>query len=461
MFARCPAIRYEALSCRNAGPFETGWYMILPIRNNGSASFDLTRKLARPGSANGQRSNGPVGQPGLMRTMNLRAVFEIIAGEGPVAATRLVQATGLAKPTVSEVLRQLLDNDLIARAGRTSGQVGPSAQLYEVSSTSGVVIGIDVGYEWLRVVAADLSGKVIARADERARRRSARQLIEQVGGLVEQVAGPIGSATRSLAVVGTPGALRPGDSHLALAPPLPGWERPEVLSGLRELVACPVLFEHGVNLAAIGELSRGAGRGVDDFVLVSIGTGLGMGVVLDGRLHRGASGMAGEVGYLPTAGAEHIEAAIGPLRGQGAMERLVSSHAVVDLAKEAGLSPAGSAAAVIDAARAGDPVALQVVDTIAARLAFCIASVAAVLDPELVILGGGIGTGAGPLLLEPLRRNLAAISPLRPRLGTSDLGSAAVVVGAVTEGLRLVVERLFDVDAPPTPALVGSPGGTS
>src|SRR3954471_9834350 len=279
--------------------------MILPIDANGD-----TTSVRRSMNGNG-RTNGAVGQPGLMRTMNLRAVFEIIAGEGPVAATRLVQATGLSKPTVSEVLRQLLDNDLIARAGRTSGQVGPSAQLYEVSSTSGVVLGIDVGYEWLRVVAADPSGKVVARADERARRRSARHLLEQAGGLVEQVAEPIGSATRYLAVVGTPGALRPGDSHLALAPHLPGWERPEVLSGLRELVACPVVFENDVNLAAIGELSRGAGRGVDDFVLVSIGTGLGMGVVLDGRLHRGASGMAGEVGYLPTAGAEHIESATG------------------------------------------------------------------------------------------------------------------------------------------------------
>lgn len=430
--------------------------MILPIDTNGEATLDLVRR----GSNGVQRSNGAVGQPGLMRTMNLRAAFEIVAAEGPVTATRLVQGTGLSKPTVSEVLRQLLDYGLIARAGRTSGQVGPSAQLYEVSSASGVVIGVDVGYEWVRVVSADLSGKVIARADERARRRRARDLIEQVGQLVEQVAGPIGSTTRYLAVVGTPGVFRPGDSHLALAPHLPGWERPEVLSSLRDRVACPVVFENDVNLAAIGELARGAGRGVRDFVLVSIGTGLGMGVVLDGRLHRGASGLAGEVGYLPTAGAEHIEAAIGPLRGQGAMERLVSSHAVIELAKDSGMSHAGSAAAVIDAARAGDPAALQVVATIASRLAFCIASIAAVLDPELVILGGGIGTGAGPLLLEPLRRNLAAISPLRPRLGISELGSAAVVDGAVTEALRLVVERIFDVDGPSSPALASAAGVT-
>ena len=432
----------------------TDWYMILPIDEN----REETLGVARRGSDGGHRGNGAVGQPGLMRVMNLRAAFEIVAAEGPVAATRLVQGTGLSKPTVSEVLRQLLEYGLIARAGRTSGQVGPSAQLYEVNSASGVVIGVDVGYEWVRVVSADLSGKVIARADERARHRRARDLIEQVGRLVEQVAGPVGSTTRYLAVVGTPGVLRPGDSHLALAPHLPGWERPEVVSSLRDLVACPVVFENDVNLAAIGELGRGAGRGVRDFVLVSIGTGLGMGVVLDGRLHRGASGLAGEVGYLPTAGAERVETATGPRRGQGAMERLVSTHAVIELAKDSGLARATSAAAVIDAARAGDPAALRVVATIAARLAYCIASIAAVLDPELVILGGGIGTGAGPLLLEPLRRNLAAISPLRPRLGISELGSAAVVDGAVTEALRLVVERIFDVDGPSNPVVVSAQG---
>jgi predicted NBD/HSP70 family sugar kinase len=401
--------------------------------------------LARRSAGTGHRGNGAVGQPSLIRTLNLRAAFEIVAVEGPVAATRLVQGTGLSKPTVSEVLRQLIDYGLIVKAGRTSGQVGPSAQLYEVSGASGVVLGIDIGYEWVRVVSADLSGKIIARADERARRRSARQLVEQVGRLVDQVAGAVGSATRYLAVVGTPGVLLPGDSHLALAPHLPGWEQPAVLSSLRELVACPVVFENDVNLAAIGELARGAGRGVRDFVLVSIGTGLGMGVVLDGRVHRGAMGLAGEIGYLPMQRSEQSVGAAS-IRGPGSAERLISSQAVIDLAKQAGLPQTSSAASVIDAARAGDVVALQVVATIAERLAHCVAAVAAVLDPELVILGGGIGTGAGQLLLEPLQRNLAAISPLRPRFGISELGSAAVVDGAVTEALRLVVERIFDVD---------------
>src|ERR1043165_785676 len=151
------------VTCGNTGPSAADWYTILPIDTNSDAILHMTGDVARRRSNGGQRSNAAVGQPGVMRTMNLRAAFEIIAAEGPVAATRLVQATGLSKPTVSEVLRQLLDYGLIARAGRTSGQVGPSAQLYEVSSASGVGIGADVGYEWERVVAAALSGKAAPR----------------------------------------------------------------------------------------------------------------------------------------------------------------------------------------------------------------------------------------------------------------------------------------------------------
>src|SRR4051794_41100582 len=210
---------------------------------------------------NGERNAATVGQPSLLRTINRRAVFELVASDGPVAAARIVRATGLSKPTVSEVLRQLLDLGLVSKVGRTQGQVGPSAQLYDVDPNCGSVLAIDVGREWIRVVAADLAGKVIARADERAARRSARHVVEQIDRLVTHVEGEAGSSTRRLAVLGTPGVLQSDNSHFALAPQLPGWEQPEVVTSLRERLACPVLFENDVNLAAIGELTRGAGRG--------------------------------------------------------------------------------------------------------------------------------------------------------------------------------------------------------
>jgi predicted NBD/HSP70 family sugar kinase len=379
--------------------------------------------------------------------MNLRATFDLVASDGAVAATRIAQETGLSKPTVSEVLRQLLELGLIRKVGRTTGQIGPSAQLYGVDQRAGWVLAVDVGQLWIRAVAADLSGKVIAKADERTKSQRARGMIGQIDALAAQVAVEAGSRKPYMAVLGTPGVVRPGEGHLALARLL-GWERPEVLEELRARLAVPVVFENDVNLAAIGELSRGAGRGVDDFVLISVGSGVGMAVVLNGSLYRGASGLAGEIGYLP----------IGTVRPtgrgsarwhEGAFERSVSSGAILELAQEAGLGPITSAAAVIDEARAGDEAALGVVSTIAERLAYGVAAVAAVLDPELVVLGGGIGTGAGHLLVEPLRRVLTTISPLRPRMAVSDLGSGAVLIGAVSEGVRLVKEQIFGSDNAP------------
>ena len=393
-----------------------------------------------------------VGQPSLLRAINRRVVFELVASDGPVAATRIAAATGLSKPTVSEILRQLVGLGLVSKVGRSQGRVGPSAQLYAVDPSCGFMLAIDVGQQWLRVVAADLSGAVIARADERPRRRNAHQIVDQVEHLVANVEREAGSGARRLVVFGTPGVLRPGDTHLELAPQLPGWEHPEVITSLREHLACPVLFENDVNLAAIGELVRGAGRGVRDFVLISVGTGVGMAVVLDGKLHRGASGLAGEIAYLPIG---PVERATRPRRSgrwhEGAFERLVSSRAIVELAREAGLGQLSSAAPVIEAARNGSDSARDVVATIAERLAHGVAAVTAVIDPELVVIGGGIGSGAANLLLDPMRVTLERISPLRPRLAVSERGPTAVLDGAVHEGLRHVLDDVFGAEAKSAP----------
>jgi predicted NBD/HSP70 family sugar kinase len=388
-----------------------------------------------------------VGQPGLLRAINLRAAFELVASQGPLTTTHVVQGTGLSKPTVSEVLRQLLELGLIRRVGRTRGQVGPSSQLYGVDPQSARVLGIDVGRHWLRVVAADLSGKVITRLDERVRRRNAYAMIDQLDRLVSRVSAEAGAGKRSVTVVGTPGVLRPGASHFVLAPLLPGWERPAVLTELLDRLPGPVIIENDVNLGAIAECSQGIGRGVGVFVLLWIGNGLGMAVVLDGKLHRGASGLAGEIGYLPIGSFDHIKRGRGMARwNAGAYERSVCAGAFLELAEEAGLGHVSTAAAVIDAARDGNAAACGVVSTIAERLAYGVAAVAASLDPELVILGGGIGAGAGHLLVEPMRRTLEQISPMQPRLAVSDLGSAAVLDGAVSEGVRRIKQDIFGAD---------------
>jgi predicted NBD/HSP70 family sugar kinase len=389
-------------------------------------------------------------KPSLLRAINLRTTFELVHTGGPVAAPHVVRSTGLSKPTVSEVLGQLVNLGLLRRVGRTSGLPGPSAQLYDVNPRAGWVLSLDVGREWVRAALVDLTGAVVGRRATRTPRSTAKAVISQLRQAAETLAGEAGISLEDMSqvVVGTPGVLRPGADHLSLAPQLAGWESPKVIPAIREALVAPVVFENDVNMAAVGEHVHGVAQDSEDFVLLSVGTGVATGVFVDGALRRGAAGLAGEIGFLRL----DLDAEVGPGHratwGTGAYESLVGSAAIVALAREHGMRGASSVAAIFDAARHGDPIADRVVRIEARRLAHAIAAVAAVLDPELVVLGGGIGTGGGDLLLRPIAEALASISPFSPRLEVSTLGVDAVIAGCSTTGLRLAFDRIFGSDTP-------------
>jgi predicted NBD/HSP70 family sugar kinase len=384
-------------------------------------------------------------QPSLLRAINLRSTFDSIQARGPIGARQVVRQTGLSRPTVGDVIAQLLDLGLIRRVGRTQGHPGPSAQLYDVDPRAGWVLSLDVGRNWVRAALTDLTGAVVARTASRTSASTAPAVIDQLRQEAERLAteAGIGLADVHQVVVGTPGVIRPGEDHFSLAPNLPGWETAAVVSDIRRAMVAPVLFENDVNLSAVGEHVQGVAQGVDDFVLLAIGTGVGMGVVLDGELRRGATGLAGEIGYLaldmdsPTS--ERVAA-----WGAGPFEALVSSSGILNLAHNLGVPGVSSPADVFAAARSGNAEAATVVQIEARRLAHAIAAIAAVLDPQLVVLGGGIGTGGGDLLLRPVVEALAAISPFSPRLAVSALGADAVIAGAAATGLRLALDRIFE-----------------
>jgi predicted NBD/HSP70 family sugar kinase len=205
-----------------------------------------------------------------------------------------------------------------------------------------------------------------------------------------------------------------------------------------------VVFENDVNLAALGERWRGIGRTVDDFVFFHVGTGVGLGIVVGGELFKGANGAAGEVAYLPLAAADPHDRAN---RRRGALETAIGADGVLVTARRAGVRGVSSAADVFRAAREGDAKAGKAVETVAAGIALGIAAIVPVLDPSLVILGGGIGRNAD-VLREPIERELRAFSAVRPRIEASALGEEAELMGAVSLALDAAQERLFSrVDA--------------
>src|SRR5215469_607809 len=210
------------------------------------------------------------GTPRLLRAINDRAALELLLERGPLTRAQLGELTGLSKVTASQLVERLEERGLVARVGEQAGGRGPNAQLYAVVPASGFVVGVEIGPEHAVIEAA----------------RNAKAPIQRVRRVV----------------LGTPGLVDPSTGDLSFAFDLPRWQR-GLLAALREDLKRPVVFENDVNLAAVAEAHAGAARGVDDFLLLWLGRGVGMAVMLGGRLHRGVSGAAGEIGYLPVAGA--------------------------------------------------------------------------------------------------------------------------------------------------------------
>jgi predicted NBD/HSP70 family sugar kinase len=391
------------------------------------------------------RPHRPGGTPRLLRAHNERALLECLRSAGPSSRPGLARIAGLSKPTVSQALANLESVGLVRPVGPASPSLGRTAMLYEVDPTAGYVVGIDIGRAWIRVAAADLSGEIVARRDERNRARSGSALVRSVAAVAHEVVEAAGLTWKQVAhtVVGGPGVFDPDSDRLRHAPNVPGWSRPGVMSELREALPPTVALDNDANLAAVGERSYGSGRDARTFVYVSVGTGIGMGVIIDGELYRGAHGAAGEVGYLPLGEDGAGGAAGRDARRRGILEEAASADAVVRTAKRLGMQGATSAKRVFAAARAGDELALAAVDAEAQRLALVVGTVAAIVDPEFVLLGGGVGSNID-LLRPPLERRLGELTPLAPPVAEGELGQDAIVLGAVASALDTARDLVFE-----------------
>jgi predicted NBD/HSP70 family sugar kinase len=219
---------------------------------------------------------------------------------------------------------------------------------------------------------------------------------------------------------------------------LRGWDRPAALAGLRAAFGSSLVMENDVDAAALAERALGHGRDADNFAFVHIGTGIGMGLVLAGQLLRGAHGVAGEIAFLPLtggAGADEHDA-----RKRGTLEAAASASGVVRAARRGGMRGPVSARRVFAAAASGDQRALAVVAEEARLVAKTICAIITVVDPELIVLGGGIGRAPG--FAESVAAELEQMAPVMPSIQVSALGSDAVVDGCLAAGTELAWSRV-------------------
>ena len=276
------------------------------------------------------------------------------------------------------------------------------------------MLGLDVGREYLRGAIADLTGRD-PQQDLRRGRTPAKVTIESANWSrwpkrsLEDAG--LSSSDITQTVIGSPGVYDPQRDALALAGDLPGWDSPAVLVDLREAFGATVMVENDIDVAALAERAHGHGRNVDSFAFVSVGTGLGMGLVLGGKLHRGAHGAAGEIGYMPFS--EGHGADVEDARQRGSFEAASTAAAVVRAASRAGVSRRASRRKKSSARPPdGDAGAAAIVAEEALLVAKAVCAVITVVDPDLVVLGGGIGQAPG--FMAAVQVNLASMAPVLP-----------------------------------------------
>ena len=406
--------------------------------------------------ATGQIRAGQAARPQLLRALNEQLLLQHIRQLGRCSRAELARLSGLSKPTVSLALANVERSGLVREAGQRTGVPGRSAVLYEVRPEAGYVLGLDIGHQYLRGALADLTGEAVARSALRTRASNMSGRVSELVRLADELCAAAGIDRSSVTqtVIGSPGVYDPRRNAITLAGGLAGWGKPAVLAELRQAFGEQLVVENDVDAASLAEREHGHGREVSTFVFVWIGTGIGMGLVIDGKLHRGVHGVAGEIAFMPISGGQGADPE--DARRRGTLEAAGSATAVVRAARRAGMRGSVSARRVFQAAKAGDERAAAVVADEAELIARAVCAIVTVIDPELVVLGGGIGQAPG--FAEAVAAQLDRLSPVQPEVRVSALGTEAVVDGCLASGAGLAWQRLTAM-LPSLSASDGAAGG--
>jgi glucokinase-like ROK family protein len=403
-----------------------------------------------------------------MREANNTLVLRVIRQQGPLARVAIARRTGLSRTTVSSIVDGLLAEGVAREGGMLSAAPngGRRPTLVHFNESAGVILGVDFGRTHYTLLATDLHAHVIARKSGPCDTSlgpdvllprlisEIRQLVSESDLDWDRVVG-VG--------VGIPGPVDATLNVLVTPPRMAGWDRVDVTGILSKALGTPVLLNNDANLGALAEGRYGAALGASNFIYVKVGTGIGCGLVIDGKIYRGSSGVAGEFGHS-TVDRDGPLCACG---NRGCLEAVAGAPEIVRSALHAGYGQGEAmmratgdgaeplrglrtqasdleidVAEVIEAALQGDPACVFAVTQAAERIGIALAGLVNLVNPSVITLYGSVAR-AGELLLDPIRaaireRSLLAASQA-VRVRTSALGDSAIALGAAT----MVIDAIF------------------
>lgn len=388
-----------------------------------------------------QRTNGAGTDHGVMRELNRALVLDVLRREPtPLSRAALAKRTGLAKPTVSVIVDDLLSSDLVREVGtgRTTNEGGRPPILLEFNARSHLLVGVHIGVVHTTAVVADARGVELDRVRADTPRDDADAAVERVTAVVTDLVAAVEIGAGGVAGVGVcvPGLVDLHRGTCLLAPNL-GWRDVPLTEMLQERLGAPVHVHNTAQACAVAETIDGAAKGASEVALIYAGSGVGAGLVSRGELVRGFAGIAGEIGHCRVEGGT-ARCACGKT---GCLETVASAPALLRAAAAAGIAtgprhddPEHGVEALHAAALAGNRGARDVIAAAGGELGRAAAWLINLCNPEVLIVGGGLA-GLGELLLGPFRE--AALADALPQAATRvsirpwALGQDAKARGAV------------------------------
>jgi len=341
-----------------------------------------------------------------LRERNRERVLGVLRERGRVSQAEIARATGLSRTTVHSLMADLKDGGLVQElegaTPRSRGGGRPGVQL-ALKDSSRVALGVDIGHSHVQVAVSDLAHNILAerRCELDVNNRAAETLDASARLAGEALAAAGADRTHVIGVgVGIPGPVDRERGTTSSATILPGWVGVRIVEAMEERLGLPVQIENDANLGALAELTWGAGRGCSHFAYVKAATGIGAGLVIDGRLLRGASGTAGEIGHttLDEAGA------LCYCGNRGCLETVASGPAIIQLLTRGAEEPL-TLSEVIERAAVGDVRCRRAITDAGREMGVAVAGLCNLINPERVIIGGLLSR-AGNVLLAPLRESL-------------------------------------------------------
>ncbi len=362
------------------------------------------------------------------------------------ASTRaeLVELTGLARSTVAQRIDALLAQRLVVPAGSSASTGGRPPKTFAFNRSAGVVLAADLGATHSRVAVTDLAGDVLAEGREDIPiARGPEPVLEWLERTFDRLLEESGSDRESVrgVGVGVPGPVE-FKTGTPIAPPImPGWDGYGVSAHLRPIYNAPVLVDNDVNIMALGEhWSRW--RGTHHLLFVKVGTGIGCGVITEGRIHRGAQGAAGDIGHIHVPDHDDVICRCGNL---GCLEAVAGGGAMAAQLAEIGI-PAENSRDVVRHVREGRPEAMRLVRQAGRELGGVLASAVNFFNPGVIVVGGDIAHADEHLLAgvrEVVYRRSTALATRSIRIARSTLDDRAGVIGAAV----MVIEAVLAPDA--------------